>query len=117
MDSEVFSEAAASILCLSSPACEDWKTDKYGDKVQTATVEGNGWRTRQDLLKMIAKQMKWAHVYYYREVFNRFASHTSGWSKQDRDGKEEVDICTRLREKDCQREGGDEDGVSRVENS
>ena len=62
MDSEVFSKAAASILCLSSPAYEDWKTDKYGDKVQTATVEGNRWRTRHDLLKMIAKQMKWAHV-------------------------------------------------------
>ena len=32
---------------------------KYGDKVQAVTVEGDGWRTRHDLLKMvIAKQME-----------------------------------------------------------
>ena len=82
MDSEVFAVAAASILCLPSPACDDRigcrtgnrTVAKYGGNVQAATVEGDGWRTRHDLLKMmIAKPMNWTYVYHQCEVFNRFA--------------------------------------------
>jgi hypothetical protein len=52
LSSPVFAEAAAALLCLPSPACDDRigcevgkrRVDRYGDQVQAARVEGDNWR-------------------------------------------------------------------------
>ena len=55
-----FSEAAASSLCLPSPAClerlgevirNNKKVDQYGDNVQACPLPGDHWRKRHDLIK------------------------------------------------------------------
>ena len=77
-----FSEAAAALLCLPSPVCADKigcrvgdrRVDLYDDQVQAATMEGDGWRTRHDNIKLfLTKLFHWAHLPYQCEVFNLFA--------------------------------------------
>ena len=77
-----FAEAAAVLLCLPSPVCADKigcrvgdrRVDLYGDQVQAATMEGDGWRTRHDNIKLfLSKLFEWAHLPYQCEVFNMFA--------------------------------------------
>ena len=61
MSSAVFSEAFASHLCLPSPVCEGRvgekvgraTVDRFGDKVQAATLPGDGWRTRHDSINLL----------------------------------------------------------------
>ena len=77
-----FAEAAAALLCLPSPVCADKigcrvgdrRVDMYGDQVQAATMEGDGWRTRHDNIKLfLTKLFHWASLPYQCEVFNLFA--------------------------------------------
>ena len=55
-----FSEAAATLLCLPSPACsarigetvrEQKKIDAFGDNVRAANLAGDGFRRRHDACK------------------------------------------------------------------
>ena len=59
LPSTVFTEAVCSHLCLPSPACRDRGgqrvgkavVDMFGDKVMAATLSGDGWRTRHDMVQ------------------------------------------------------------------
>ena len=82
ISSPVFAEAAAAMLCIPSPVCSDKngcvvgdrRVDLFGDGVQAARMEGDGWRTRHDFLKMVlARLFRWAKVPYQCEVFNLYA--------------------------------------------
>ena len=47
----------------------------YGDQVQAATMEGDGWRTRHGNVKLfLTKLFDWAHLPFNCEVFNMFAN-------------------------------------------
>ena len=57
-----FSEAAATNLCLPSPACIGMvgetvkgrtQVDAYGDKIQSTCLPGDNWRRRHDMLKHV----------------------------------------------------------------
>ena len=82
LTSEEFSECAAALLCLASPACAmlvgervgRTTVDKYGDSVMAATLAGDGWRRRHDAVKMrIFGFLRWAGIEVDCEVFNIFA--------------------------------------------
>ena len=56
----VFSEAMCAHLCLPSPSCSNLVgevvtrgavVDKFGDKVNAATLPGDTWRTKHDQVK------------------------------------------------------------------
>ena len=78
-----FSEAAASHLCLPSPACRGMVgepikngvvVDQYGDSIQATSVPGDHWRTRHNaFLHMIHRQCLWAGLPVEMEVFNLFS--------------------------------------------
>ena len=78
-----FAEAAASNLCLSSPACMQKlgdtvkgskKVDRHGDIVQATPLPGDHWRQRHDMIKLIIYRLCiWAGVPCEMEVFNLFS--------------------------------------------
>ena len=78
-----FSEAAATLLCVPSPACASrlgervarGKTvDIWGDTVRAARLSGDGFRKRHDLVKnFLVRQLKGAGIRAECEVFNLFA--------------------------------------------
>ena len=78
-----FSEAAATQLCLPSPACASRlgeairgakKIDMFGDNVRAAKLPGDGFRKRHDLVKnFIFRKLRAAGVPVECEVFNLFA--------------------------------------------
>ena len=83
LNSAEFSEAAASFLCLPSPACVGRvgetvrgrvKIDVYGDNLQATSLVGDHWRKRHDSLVQLTYQMcLWAGVNVEMEVFNLFS--------------------------------------------
>ena len=92
-----FSEAAASSLCLPSPAClerlgevirNNKKVDQYGDNVQACPLPGDHWRKRHDLIKnSIYRLCQWAGLPCEVEVFNLFSRYIpqQGLSRLERD--------------------------------
>ena len=78
-----FSEAAATLLCLPSPACSgrvgetvrgQKKIDIFGDNVRAATLAGDGFRRRHDDCKdFTLKLLRSSGVTADCEVFNLFA--------------------------------------------
>ena len=84
-----FSEAAATSLCLPSPACAERVgevvkgrvcLDEYGDNIQSCPLPGDHWRIRHNLiLHLLRKFCVWAGLPVELEVFNLFA----GLVKQD----------------------------------
>ena len=78
-----FAEAAASSLCLPSPACQgrvgepikgQMKIDEYGDAVQATALRGDHWRTRHDaMLHLLHSLCQWSGLKANMEVFNLFA--------------------------------------------
>ena len=80
-----FAEAAATSLCLPSPACigrlgETIKgrkvIDIYGDQVQATALPGDHWRQRHDQLKHVLYRLcMWAGLPCEMEVFNLFSRH------------------------------------------
>ena len=91
-----FAEAAATSLCLPSPACmgrvgETVKgrkvIDIYGDQVQAAPLPGDHWRQRHDQLKHVLHRLCiWAGLPCDLEVFNIFSRHIpqAGLARIDR---------------------------------
>ena len=83
LTSAEFREAAATNLCLPSPACAgrvgetvkgQKKIDKYGDNIQATPLCGDHWRRRHDLLvQFVDRSCMWAGVPAEREVFNLFS--------------------------------------------
>ena len=83
LSSEEFSTASAALLCLPPPCCTPrigepitgrLRVDKWGDNVTSATMRGDGWRTRHDRLKHTIKDLHCkAGVNIVCEVFNLFA--------------------------------------------
>ena len=83
MSSEEFSTAAAAFLCLPPPCCASRigevvtgraRVDKWGDNVTSATMCGDGWRTRHDVVKHLIKRLhSRAGISIVCEVFNLFA--------------------------------------------
>ena len=78
-----FSEAAATLLCLPSPACASRlgevvrgrkRIDLFGDSVRSATLPGDGYRKRHDAAKdLLFKQLVSAGMNVQCEVFNLFS--------------------------------------------
>jgi hypothetical protein len=78
-----FSEAAASQLCLPSPACYSRlgekvsgtkRVDLFGDNIRAAKLKGDGFRKRHDLVKnFLFRKLRMAVVQTECEVFNLFA--------------------------------------------
>ena len=78
-----FTEAAATQLCLPSPACASRigetvrgtkKVDLFGDNVRAAKLPGDGFRKRHDLVKnFIFRKLRAAGVPTECEVFNLFS--------------------------------------------
>ena len=78
-----FSEAAATQLCLPSPACAsrigekirgNKKIDLFGDNLRAAKLPGDGFRKRHDLVKnFIFRKLRAAGVPTECEVFNLFS--------------------------------------------
>ena len=84
LTSSEFSECAASLLCLPSPACSDprklgerigrRRVDKFGDNVVAERVAGDGFRRRHDAVKeKLLSLLKWAAIDVECEVINLFA--------------------------------------------
>ena len=92
-----FSEAAASSLCLPSPACMERLgevirnnkiIDRYGDNIQSCPLPGDHWRKRHDLLKnTIFRLCQWASLPCEVEVFNLFSRYIpqQGLSRLEKD--------------------------------
>ena len=80
-----FSEAAATNLCLPSPACMGrvgetvkgrTQVDIYGDNIQSTCLPGDHWRRRHDMLKHVLYRLcLWAGLPCEQEVFNIFSRH------------------------------------------
>ena len=78
-----FSEAAATHLCIPSPACASRvgetikgskKVDIFGDNIRSATMKGDGYRKRHDHVKnFLFRKLRTAGVETECEVFNLFA--------------------------------------------
>ena len=78
-----FAEAAATMLCLPSPACASrigetvrgrTKIDLFGDSVRSATLPGDGFRKRHDACKdFTMKLIRNTGITADCEVFNLFA--------------------------------------------
>ena len=83
LTSAEFSEAAASSLCLPSPACAGrvgevvrgrTKVDEFGDNVQATALPGDHWRQRHNNLQyLLYKLCVWAGLRVELEVFNLFS--------------------------------------------
>ena len=92
-----FSEAAASSLCLPSPACMDRlgevirhnkKVDQYGDNVQSCPLPGDHWRKRHDLIKNTLHRLcQRASLPCEVEFFNLFSRYIpqQGLSRLEKD--------------------------------
>ena len=80
-----FSEAAASSLCLPSPACSERlggvvrgnrKIDIYGDNIQACPLPGDHWRRHHDLIKNnLYRLCQWVGLPCEVEVFNLFSRY------------------------------------------
>ena len=78
-----FSEAAATHLCLPSPACASRvgetirgtkKIDIFGDSLRSATMKGDGYRKRHDLVKnFMFRKLRTAGLNTECEVFYLFS--------------------------------------------
>ena len=78
-----FAEAASTLLCLPSPACQSrigetvrgrTKIDMYGDTVRAAKLPGDGYRKRHDNCKdFLLKQLRVSGLTADCEVFNLFS--------------------------------------------
>ena len=78
-----FEEAAASNLCLPSPACKNRvgepirgrvTVDEFGDNVQASALPGDHWRSRHNaLLHHLSDACRWAGVRCELEVHNLFS--------------------------------------------
>ena len=91
-----FSEAAATNLCLPSPACSGRvgetvkgrvQVDAYGDNIQSTCLPGDHWRRRHDMLKHVLYRLcMWAGLPCEQEVFNIFSRHIpqAGLSRIDK---------------------------------
>ena len=83
LSSAEFSEAAASNLCLPSPACRDRVgelikgrvvIDEFGDNIQATAMVGDHWRARHNaMLHHLYNACLWAGLPVELEVFNLFA--------------------------------------------
>ena len=83
LSSPVFSEGMCSLLCLPSPACKGRvgetvrrgvMVDMWGDKVMSAPLPGDTWRTRHDEVKFSINSLcAWSKLPVTCEVFNLFA--------------------------------------------
>ena len=90
-----FSEAAASSLCLPSPACKGRigepirgrvLIDEFGDNIQATALPGDHWRTRHNsLLHHLLNACRWAGVPCDVEVHNLFSGvmHQPGLSRAE----------------------------------
>ena len=84
LSSGEFSEAAAAVLCLPSPACADRLgqvvtgrkvVDLYGEEVLSTTLTGDHFRKRHDAFKMkLFRLCQWAGLSAEVEVFNLFSA-------------------------------------------
>jgi hypothetical protein len=84
LSSAQFAEAAASNICLPSPACSDRvgevirgnvEVDKYGENVQATAMVGDHWRSRHNtMLHHLANACMWAGLPVELEVLNLFTS-------------------------------------------
>ena len=78
-----FTEAAASNLCLPSPACSGRvgepirgrvTIDEYGDNIQATALPGDHWRTRHNaMLHHLHSACLWAGLPVQLEVHNLFS--------------------------------------------
>ena len=96
LSSKEFTEAAASNLCLHSPACASRvgeivkgrvNIDPYGDNIQATCLRGDHWRTRHNwLVQFIHRACMWAGVPAEMEVFNLFSGlvRQEGLSRMER---------------------------------
>ena len=83
LSSAEFADAAASNLCLPSPACTGRvgevikgrvTVDEYGDNVQATCLPGDHWRTRHNqILHLLHRLCMWAGLPVQMEVFNLFS--------------------------------------------
>ena len=82
LTSAEFTQCAAALLCVPSPAClpkvgekvGKHNVDKFGDRVVAARMSGDGYRTRHDGMKNRIRNLhKWAGMEHTCEVFNLFA--------------------------------------------
>ena len=100
LTSAEFTECAASLLCLPSPACCDpkvlgtrvgkRKVDRFGDNVMAEKLKGDNWRTRHDAVKeKLYSLLKWGGVESEMEVFNEFSGliPQQGLSRMERGRK------------------------------
>ena len=102
MSSPVFAEAMCSHLCLPSPACGDRVgervsrgavVDLFGDKVMSATLPGDTWRTKHDKVKLeISRLCVWSRLQAMCEVFGLFAHHIpqEGLNRMERGRKRQA---------------------------
>ena len=80
-----FAEAAATNLCLPSPACHGRvgepirgraTIDTHGDNIQASPLSGDHWRQRHNMiLHLLHNMCSWAGVQCSLEVFNLFSGH------------------------------------------
>ena len=87
-----FSEAAATLLCLPSPACSariretvrgQKKIDAFGDNVRAAKLAGDRFRRRHDACKdFTLKLLRSSGVIADCKVFNLFARIDRGRTRQ-----------------------------------
>ena len=78
-----FAEAAATNLCLPSPACAGrvgetvrgrTKVDAHGDNIQSSPLIGDHWRKRHDgILHLLHRLCMWSGLPAEMEVFNLFS--------------------------------------------
>lgn len=83
LTSAEFGEAAATSLCLPSPACKGRvgevirgrvTVDEYGDNVQATSLPGDHWRARHNqILHLLHCLCLWAGLPVEMEVFNLFS--------------------------------------------
>ena len=84
LSNPAFAEALALTLCMPSPACKsrlgaqvgnkNGIVDQFGDKVQSAIMPGDHWRTRHDKVKMALNSIcTWARLPATVEVFGLFS--------------------------------------------
>ena len=84
LSSAEFSEAAASNLCLPSPACRGRvcevirgrvTVDHHGDNIQATSLKGDHWRSRHNaMLHHLYNECVWAGMPVELEVHNLFSS-------------------------------------------
>ena len=84
LTNQEFSEAAATSLCLPSPACKGRvgeivkgrkRVDLFGDAIQSTPLKGDHWRQRHNsILHLLSRMCTWAGVECQLEVFNLFSA-------------------------------------------